>query len=479
MKKQLLTILAVSFSGIAIAQVGINNTTPTATLDITAKTPAGTTSSTNEGLLIPRVDRARVNSITSPVTSTMVYVSDISTGNTSGASANIDAVGFYYFNGTAWTKMGSGAGSAAVTADNGITQTAGNLQLGGDLTKPTVVSALTATNNLAFTGTGANAFSVDGTTLSVDAANHRLGLGTTTPNSRIQIFGTGGSDDDMNISSVSAANNSGLIRFGKYEGTSATPTALTSGSNLGIIGFSGYDGTALLNTARIVGVTDAAATTGSVPSAIAISTGSSTSGTERMRIASTGNIGIATNAPATTLDIAAKAATGTGTSVDGIMIPRVTRERAGSMTSVPTSTLVYVSEVTTTSASATAANIDAVGFYYFNGTAWQKLGGSSAATPYQNIRGNVITLSSSTNSYTVQATDYLIITTASSNGVAITLPTLTAADSGRQVLIYNLNASGGANSFPGKEANTFTTGNLNRTTSFIWTGSTWLATSAT
>ncbi|PXW16564.1 MULTISPECIES: hypothetical protein [Chryseobacterium] len=45
-------------------------------------------------------------------------------------------------------------------------------------------------NTLTFTGTQTNAFSVDGTTLSVDAANNRLGIGTTTPSSKLHVEGS-------------------------------------------------------------------------------------------------------------------------------------------------------------------------------------------------------------------------------------------------------------------------------------------------
>ncbi len=264
MKKNILSITALLAGAVAFGQVGINTTTPAATMDITAKTPTGNTVTTNEGLLVPRVDRLRAASMSTPATSTIIYVNDISTGAASGTTANVDAVGFYYFNGTVWTKMGSGA-SAAVTANNGLMQTSGNIQLGGALTQATTVSGLSATNTLTFTGSGVNAFSVDGSTLSVDASNNRVGL-----------------------------------------------------SNA---------------------------------------------------------------APAATLDVTAGAATGTTTAVDGILIPRVTRQRAQSMTSVPVSTLVYITEATTGTQANSTQFVDAAGFYYSDGTNWLKMGASGTAAP--------------------------------------------------------------------------------------------------
>lgn len=468
MKKQFLAIAALAMTSAAYGQVGINNTAPTATLDITAKTPAGTTSSTNEGLLIPRVTRERVNSITSPVTSTMIYVNDVSTGAASGASVNIDAVGFYYYNGVAWVKMGAAA-AAALTANNGLTLTSGNLQLGGALTQPTTISGLTATNKLAITGTGANAFSVDGSTLSVDAANHYIGMGTATPDARLTIAGTGLSDDDFNFYSNGNNGNTGGIVFNKSRGTNAAPTAIANNDYIGDVFFRGYDGSAYTPTARISAVVNGTVAAGTIPSDLLFGTGAGSA--ERMRITSTGNVGVATFAPAATLDVAAKAATGTTTGVDGILIPRVTRERAGSMSSVPVSTLVYISEVATGAQSGPTANVDAAGFYYSDGSVWQKLGGSPAATPYQNIRGGVAIVT--TGSYTIQPADYTVITKASST-VTITFPNLSAADAGRTVWIYNQNSVTGNNPLVNITTGTVNNGGQLRGFVAIWTGTEWI-----
>jgi hypothetical protein len=91
---------------LALAQAGINNSLPIATLDITAKNPTG--SATNvDGLLIPRVDRQRAQSMSSVPNSTLIYINSIATGTLTGSAVNIDAVGYYYFSGTAWTKLGT------------------------------------------------------------------------------------------------------------------------------------------------------------------------------------------------------------------------------------------------------------------------------------------------------------------------------------------------------------------------------------
>lgn len=73
------------FSTISYAQVGIGTTTPNnnAALDIT---------STTKGLLLPRMSQAQRNAITTPPTGLMIYQID-------------ETAGFYFYNGSAWTKI--------------------------------------------------------------------------------------------------------------------------------------------------------------------------------------------------------------------------------------------------------------------------------------------------------------------------------------------------------------------------------------
>lgn len=116
------------------AQIGINNPTPTSTLDVTAKNPTGT-ATTVDGITIPRIDRQRAQNMTGTPTSTMIYVSSIATGTQTGTAINIDSEGFYFYNGTAWTKVDS-----TIYDRNGSLSSTRNVNLAG--------------NNLGFTGTG-------------------------------------------------------------------------------------------------------------------------------------------------------------------------------------------------------------------------------------------------------------------------------------------------------------------------------------
>ncbi len=106
----------------------------------------------------------------------------------------------------------------------------------------------------------------------------------------------------------------------------------------------------------------------------------------------TAQVGVGTTSPGATLDVTAAYPTGTTTGVDGILIPRVTRQRAKSMTSVTTSTIIYVDTLNDT-ATLTAINITAIGFYYYSGGAWQALSGS--ASNAWNLTGNTNATASS------------------------------------------------------------------------------------
>ncbi|WP_051289342.1 hypothetical protein [Chryseobacterium daeguense] len=176
MKKLFFSIITLSVISITInAQVGINTTKPAATLDIVAKNQRGS-SPTADGLLIPRVDRQRAQSMKSVETSTLIYINDISTGSQTGTATNIDSTGYYYFNGTAWVKLTGAGGSNTNIYNSDSTLTGNRIVTQND-------------KSLKFNSTITNAFSVDDKTFSVDAANNRVGIGTTTPAATLDLKG--------------------------------------------------------------------------------------------------------------------------------------------------------------------------------------------------------------------------------------------------------------------------------------------------
>lgn len=102
MKKVYLSLI-VAISTYSHAQVGINNSSPKSTLDITATQATGSLNpGTKDGIIIPNIDRARAQAMgnnTTPVTtlSTLIYVNNSTTGTATGSAINIGSPGFYYF----------------------------------------------------------------------------------------------------------------------------------------------------------------------------------------------------------------------------------------------------------------------------------------------------------------------------------------------------------------------------------------------
>ncbi|MGH1519123.1 hypothetical protein [Chryseobacterium sp. JK1] len=176
MKNTLLLLGLISCSFVN-AQVGINTSSPTATLDVVAKNATGTATNV-DGVLLSRVDRQRAQVMTGVPTSTLIYVNNVATGSQAGTAVNIDAVGYYYFSGTAWVKLHNPSNSSFVSSNI--------YTANGTLTGNRTVTQ--GANTLSFTGTAVNAFSVAGSAFSVDAANRRVGVGTIAPPSILSVL---------------------------------------------------------------------------------------------------------------------------------------------------------------------------------------------------------------------------------------------------------------------------------------------------
>lgn len=193
MKKVILSSLFL-LGAYSYAQVGVNTANPQSTLDVTAKNTTGTTTNV-DGLLVPRVDRQRAESMTGIPTSTLIYVNSIATGNQTGKTQNIDAVGYYYYDGTVWAKFNS---SSSPSSNINIYNADGTLTGNRTVTQ--------ADKTLTFTGTAKNAFSIDGTTFSADATNHRVGIGTISPSVKLDVQGS----QLLNVAITGAATKNAL-----------------------------------------------------------------------------------------------------------------------------------------------------------------------------------------------------------------------------------------------------------------------------
>jgi uncharacterized protein (TIGR02145 family) len=89
MRKIILMIL-ILFTGLSYAQVGINTNTPDASSALEIESTTG-------GILIPRMTETQRDAIVAPAAGLMIYQTDESSG-------------FYFCNGTAWTKIDGVAG---------------------------------------------------------------------------------------------------------------------------------------------------------------------------------------------------------------------------------------------------------------------------------------------------------------------------------------------------------------------------------
>lgn len=101
-----------------------------------------------------------------------------------------------------------------------------------------------------------------------------------------------------------------------------------------------------------------------------------------------GAVGVNTDTPHATLEV--KTFDENGSSVEGVLIPRVTSERAEKMgENVANATLVFITN--DTAGAKTTSLIDSKGFYYFDAIdkKWQKVGGSSSAATLNTITGNI------------------------------------------------------------------------------------------
>ncbi len=105
--------------GMAYSQVGINTETPKATIDIVANKTDETTA---EGIIAPRLTLAQLISKDAKYTTNqagvIVYLSDV-LGTTTTKTANIDEIGYYYFDGALWQPFDSTKNGWSITGNSG------------------------------------------------------------------------------------------------------------------------------------------------------------------------------------------------------------------------------------------------------------------------------------------------------------------------------------------------------------------------
>lgn len=119
-RKLLSMIFALTFSALYYSQVGVNTSSPQATLDVVGD-PSNT--SKFDGVIAPRLrgDQLAAKTYTTAQTGAIVYVT-LAASTLSGQVVNVSSTGYYYFDGTVWKAIGSGSGgSTSLQTGTGLT----------------------------------------------------------------------------------------------------------------------------------------------------------------------------------------------------------------------------------------------------------------------------------------------------------------------------------------------------------------------
>lgn len=185
MKKKLWLGVALLLPLISYAQVGVNTTTPQKTLHV------------NGSLQI---------------------ANELNVGGNATTAGSAGTVG--------QVLKSNGPGKAPVWQTDAVSSNLYNSN--GSLTGNRTVTQ--AGNTLGFTGTAINAFSVAGNTLSVDAANNRVGVGTVTPHAKLSVSGKGGA-----ILSLTNTNVPGNPVLHIYPGYTSTGGDIIEGNVNGVV----------------------------------------------------------------------------------------------------------------------------------------------------------------------------------------------------------------------------------------------------
>lgn len=231
-------------------------------------------STNDKGILIPRLTTAQKNAIAAPPVGLTVFDTDMGD--------------FQFYTGLAWKTVGAVGNNSIYTGS-------------GSLSGNTTVTQ--GANTIAFTSSATNGFSVDGTTFSVDAANDRMGIGTTTPGTLLNIVknqnaqtavllenSTAGASSSAEFQIKNDANE--YNKMGIYSSVTPAYGALASNNAYLYTGSTGFT----LMADDVAGV-------------IKFATGGNS---EQARFDASGNLGIGTTAPSARLSIA-NGATSSGT----------------------------------------------------------------------------------------------------------------------------------------------------------------------
>ncbi|WP_077416216.1 hypothetical protein [Chryseobacterium sp. JV274] len=283
--------------------VGINTTTPGTTLDVNGAITNRETaiSITSNNANIPaNISQAQLTGSATAAVSISVPAAPnagqrlvIFNNTTGGFGAALNGVTIP--NGKALEFVYSNAGWRATDGGTVGAAPVNIYTADGALSSNRIVTQ--GANTLAFTANQPNAFSVAGSTFSVDAANNRVGVGTSAPTEKLEVRGNGKFESNFaQIIASSTGTNPASIDLTRYNGNTNIP----AGQLVGYLNFNGYVNNSPLTLGAITVAKDGDPTT--VASRMNFYTNGNGS-TPKMVLDPFGNIGIGTNAPTKTLDV--------------------------------------------------------------------------------------------------------------------------------------------------------------------------------
>ena len=181
--------------------------------------------------------------------------------------------------------------------------------------------------------------------------------------------------------------------------------------------------------------------------------------------------------PKATLDVVASATD--GSTAEGIIPPRLTGDQIKGKDArydAPQKGAIVYATAAASPTTTKTANITKEGYYYFDGSVWQGLGGSSSVT---SSRPNlIVTTDQNPSPAAAQFSADVTVIKCTYTGSALgtfTFPALTTADKGKLLQISVSTGGGAVGNFAGATNPALAGGNIPNLmgATFMWDGTTW------
>lgn len=204
---------------------------------------------------------------------------------------------------TGATSVGSTLSVTGATTLSGVTNSGTEAITNTTASTSSSTGALVVSGGVGVAGNINSAGQITSSGTSTNYFMGNVGIGTTTPANLLEIQSPVGNETFRTKRYVGSNSWANTMRFYQARGTQASPTASVNGDTLVTFNLGGYDGSSFIDSANIAAVSNGTIATGSIPTDLTFSTGSSGAGSERMRITSAGNVGIGTTTPSSLFDV--------------------------------------------------------------------------------------------------------------------------------------------------------------------------------